>query len=143
MTDLSKGIIEIDGFEISSRTTSSDIIENLKNLNANRVMSKSGNVEIFTFKNVELLNGRFNVDATFIGKKIKHIKLFSHYDTNLSYEERFESDCKWLKSVLGEPHDVLTHTNSYYFNGLHIYSFIERDFSRNPADTHICCSYEG
>lgn len=143
MTDLSKGIVEINGFEIASDTTSFDIKSNLEGIYTNCATSKSGKVEIFTFKDVNLLGRRFDVDITFIRQKISDITLYSCFADNVSYDDRFNDDCEWLKNILGEPHDVLNHTNSYHYNGVHIYSFIERDLSRNPADTHITCNYEG
>ena len=56
MTDLSKGIIEIEGFEISASTTSNDIEENLKDACAFSVKSKNGRCEIFVFKKVFQVN---------------------------------------------------------------------------------------
>ena len=141
MTDLSKGIIEIEGIEINSDTTSTDIKTYLTNVYANCATSKSGKVDIFTFKNVILLGRRFDVDITFIREKISDIELTTCCSESLSYEERFKSNCDWLKSVLGEPDEIHNDGNSYYRNDKHIYSFIQRDLSRNPAETFIVCNY--
>lgn len=141
MTDLSKGIIEIEGIEINSDTTSTDIKTYLSNVYANCATSKDGTVEIFRFENITLSNECFKIKITFIREKMSHITLFSHIGENLSYEERFKANCDWLKSVLGEPDEIHNDGNSYYRNDKHIYSFIQRDLSRNPAETFIVCKY--
>lgn len=141
MTDLSKGIIEIEGFEISASTTSNDIEENLKDACAFSVKSKNGRCEIFVFKKVFILDNCFDIDITFIGQKLSDIRLTSNYSANFSYEERFVADCEWLKSILGEPTETNDDGNSYYFENIHLYSFIQRDLSRNPAETFIVCKY--
>ena len=143
MTDLKNGIIEINGFEINPNTTSFDIINNLKNVYSNRAVSKDGSCELFRFDVVRLLDKHFKVKITFVREKINNVQLFSLYGAPLTYEERFKADCEWLKSILGKPDEIHDDGNSYYCEGRHIYSFIQRDLSRNPAETFIVCKYNG
>ena len=143
MTDLSKGIIEIEGFEIHSSTMSAELNNRLGVLCHQHAVSKSGKVEIFIFKKVNILNRCFDADVTFIRQRLSEITLYSYYDNDLSYEGRFQADCEWLKNLLGEPMSVSDEDNTYYYDGLRIYSFIQRDLSRNPAETFICCKYGG
>jgi hypothetical protein len=142
MTDLSKGIIEIGGFVLDMNTTSADIKNKLNGLYANCATSKDGSVEIFRFKNIKLLDRYFEIMPTFFNQKLSDIQLIPYYADNLQYEERFQVDCEWLKNILGEPDKISDYTNSYYYEGIHIYSFIQRDLARSPAETFIVCSYE-
>ena len=103
MTDLTKGIVEIEGVEISANTVPADILNSLKTSIVNHAVSKNGKVEIFSFKRVKLLCRFFDVDVTFIGQRISDIEFYSYYDKDLSYAGRFKMDCEWLNSVLGEP----------------------------------------
>lgn len=141
MTDLSKGIIEVDGFEINSNTSSFELINEKKDNCAFYTITNDGNCELFRFENVEVFNKLFKVKITFIKQKLSEIKMFSYFDKPVSYEERFQADCAWLKDNLGEPSKINEDGNSYYYDGLHIYSFIQRDLSRNPAETYIVCKY--
>ena len=143
MTDLTKGIIEINGFEIGPNATSDDIKTKLDGIYVNRAVSKSGNVEVFSFKNIYLINRKFDIDVTFIDEKISTIELFSYHAEHLSYDERHKDDCYWLESILGTPSLIADSGHFYYFEGMRIYSFIQRDLSRNPAETFICCKYGG
>lgn len=142
MTDLKKGIIEIDGFQIGPDTTPADIKANLKDRYAFNATSKDGSGEMFRFENVTLLSRCFKVKTTFIHQKIREIKLISYNKERLSYEDCFNTDCEWLKGILGDPDEALEYMNSYRYKGIHIYSFIQRDLSRNPAETFITCCYD-
>lgn len=142
MTDLSKGIIEIGGFVFDVNTTSADIKNKLNGLYVNCAVSKDGSVELFRFENVKLFDRYFKIKLSFINQTISYIKLIPYYADDLQYEERYQANCDFLKSVLGEPDEVSEYTYSYHFEGVHIYSFIQRDLSRSPAETFIVCSYE-
>jgi len=143
MTDLRKGIIEINGVEIDANTTSIDIKNKLSDLYAHCAVSKDGSVEIFRFENIKLYDRCFKIKLNFINQKLKNIELFAYNTNNLSYEDRFVEECNWLENFLGKPHKLLNYISSYYYDKIHIYAFIERELSRNPADIHISCSYEG
>ncbi len=142
MTDLTKGIIEISGLVFDVNTTSTDLKNKLKGLYANRATSRDGSVELFRFENIKLLDRYFKIKPVFFNQKLSKIKLIPYYADNLNYEERFQADCEWLKNILGEPDEISDYTNSYYYEGIHIYSFIQRDLARSPAETFIVCSYE-
>ncbi len=141
MTDLRKGIIEIEGVEISANTTSLDIIENLKKSYANHATSKDGNCEIFVFKNIIVIDNSYDIDVTFINQKITNIQLFSLYDEKLSYEELFKADCEWLKKILGEP--TVTGSNGvvYEYGSIQIgANYFESD-GRSDSEEFIQINY--
>lgn len=141
MTDLSKGVVEINGISITATTTLSDM-EHVDDC-ADHIVSRNGKVEIFVFKHICLYGVHFDIDVTFINKKLSDIELRSNYEGSVHYEERFKSDCEWLRQALGEPTEVKENGIFYYYEGLRINSFIQLDLSRNPAETFITCKYGG
>ena len=142
MTDLSKGIIEIGGFVFDVNTTSTDVKNKLKGLYANHATSRDGSVELFRFENIKLLDRYFKIWATFINQTISSVELFPYCVNDLQYEERYQANCEWLKNILGNPDEVSEYTYSYNFEGIRVYSFIQRDLARSPAETLICLKYE-
>lgn len=141
MTDLTKGIIEIDGFEISKDTKPSEIKKLLNGRFDYHNVTPSGKSESFMFHNVCINNRLFSVNLYFYLGVLEDLRLNYMNEEGCSYERIFEQDCLWLKNNLGEPSKINEDGNSYYYNGLHIYSFIQRDLSRNPAEAYIVCKY--
>lgn len=141
MTDLSKGIIEINGYEISANTTPQQIELALSDVISFNAITKNKKGQGICLKNIFIYGRKFDMDLFFHLGKIDNAKLVAYNDSNLSYEERFIADCEWLKNIFGEPSEINEDGNSYYFEDIHIYSFIQRDLSRNPAETFIVCKY--
>ena len=90
MTDLSKGIIDINGFEINRNTTPIDIKNVLVSFIKNHVHLDDGEIDLFRFSNIQVINRLFNVKVYFISEKLSQIRLDSVNEDNLSFEKMFE-----------------------------------------------------
>ena len=141
MTDLRKGIIEINGVEIDANTTSIDIKNKLSDLYAHCAVSKNGSIEIFTFKNINLLNRFFDVDATFIRGKLKDIRLDCVDHIGLSFETLYRVDCEWLKNILGNPSQTGSNGVVYKFDSVQIGATNWENDGRSGPDEFIQISY--
>lgn len=140
MPDFKKGIIEINGIEIDRNTTLDDFRKSLSSI----IRHDIGDEEltnIWTY-DVRILDRFFRCKFSFYFGSIDYISLYLKDDIGISYEEKFKADCEWLKSILGKPDEVNDDGNTYFFDGIHIYSFIQRNLTRNPAETFIVCKYD-
>ena len=103
MTDLSKGIVEINGFKISKDTTPLEIKEHLKGLYVYHNVTPSGKSESFVFHNVHINNRTFSIKLYFYLNAPESIRFDATNEECYSFEQLFEQDRLWLKDFLGEP----------------------------------------
>ena len=141
MTDLAKGIVEINGYEIKPQTNPIDVENNLKGSYAYHVVSKNGKVHIFTFKNINVFDRRFDIDVTFVRQSLSTIELASCYGEDLSYVGRFKADCEWLKNVLGEPTQAGTNGVVYKFDSAQIGVTLWENDGRSGSNEIVQISY--
>ena len=141
MTDLSKGIIDVFGFEITRNTQPNEIEVALGDKIDANLCNKSKTVQGIYFKNVSILDRMYNLDVSFWDGKLKSIKLVCTSETYPSYEERFSADCKWFKSVLGEPTEEGKYGIVYEFEFVHVGASWWESDGRSGPDEYISISY--
>ena len=74
MTDLNKGIIEINGFDIDKDTTPLEIKECLKDLCVYHNITPTGKSESFVFRNVNINNRTFSIKLYFYLNTLESIR---------------------------------------------------------------------
>ena len=142
MTNLLKGIIEIDGFEIGPNTKPEEIENELASKIQYKATSKSGEVQIFAFKNVLIVGRSFAIDLTFIKERLSDIRLDYMNDECWSFKKRYDEDCRWLRDVLGEPTIIGSHQIAYKFDAVSVrVTHMEND-PRSGSDEWIDISFK-
>lgn len=141
MTDLKNGIIEINGFEISSKTKPNEVEQTLSNIIFDNGFTKSKKGQGIYLKNALIENQLFNADLFFYEGKLEDIKLISLHDTPLAYEERFKADCEWLKLILGEPTKTGSNGVVYIFDCVQIGATNWECDGRSGPDEYISISF--
>ena len=101
MTDLSKGIIEIDGIEINAETTPEKIKKIMPQKIIDNVYAQNGTAQGIFFNDEEILGKMFDSYLFFYRGQLKSIEL--HCSEEKTDKEQFKADCEWLKNILGEP----------------------------------------
>lgn len=101
MTDLSKGIIEIDGLLITAETTPEEIKKIVPQKIIDNVYADNRAAQGIFFNDEEILGKMFDSYLFFYRGELKSIEL--HCSKEKTDKEQFEADCEWLKDILGEP----------------------------------------
>ena len=141
MTDLKKGIIEINGFEINAKTTVNDIINNLIDFCAFKIVSEDASDAFFRFENVKLIDRTFKAKMYFYRSRLSHIELFSACGGKPSFEELFEEDCAWLRNVLGEPTKAGSNGVVFVFDAVQVGATLRECDGRTGPDEYIGVQY--
>lgn len=142
MTDLSKGVFEIDGFEINSETTPSEIKKRLKERYIYHNITPSGKSESFIFHNVNINNRVFSIKLYFYLKSLQNIRLDFMNSECYSFEQLFEQDLLWLKAILGEPTESGKFGSIYQYHKYKIGVTYRPNDGRCGADEFIDINYE-
>lgn len=103
MTDFKKGVVNINGLDISRNTPSADVLEKLGGICTKHFKTTSGIIENFHFENIEVLDRRFNIFVNYVMHEISFIVLVSQSNDEITEAERHEKDKQWLNKLLGEP----------------------------------------
>lgn len=133
MTDLSKGIIEIEGVTLSKNTTINDLA---RIDNPNVVIERTPRGHIYAKFLNPITSGGVDmyVDVAFyIDEDVPEIKLFpsvnSDEDTSITVSEhRLQASKKWLKSMIYEvPVTDCKEGIGYIFDDCKVIAFIQKD----------------
>ena len=142
MTDLSKGIIEINGFEITKDTTPLEIKNELSFMIKNHVHLDDGEIDLFRFSKIKILDRYFNVKTYFVSGKLSQIRLDSLNGESASFEVLFERDCEWIKTILGEASISGKNGVVYAFDKFQIGVTYQPNDGRCGTDEFIDLHYE-
>lgn len=131
MTDLKNGIIEIDGFEITNKTTKQELLEHYGN-----AVSSASSAYIVDLMQLSVVDNT-HFGATFFfheNNKISGIKLVPYiqyaseeWDRTGQQEERRCFCDKWLFAKLGESHKIINGDIEYTFSSSRISCFSNYD----------------
>lgn len=141
MTDLTKGIIDILGFEITPNTQAHEIEKALADKMDANLFSKNKKVQGIYFKNISILERTFNVDISFWDGKLKSIRLDYADHVGLPFETIYKADCEWLKSILGEPTQTGSNGIVYKFDSIQVGATNWESDGRSGPDEYIQISY--
>ena len=142
MTDLSRGIIEINGFDIDKDTTPFEIKERLKDLCVYHNITPSGKSESFVFHNVHINNRIFSIKLYFYLNMLESIR-FDYTNTECySFEQLFEQDRLWLKDILGEPSESGKFGSVYRYSNHTVGVTYQLNDGRCGTDEFIDMYYE-
>ena len=103
MTDLRKGIVNINGLDISGNTPSTEVFDKLESVCSGYLKTESGVFEVFLFEKIEISNKKFSVLVHYIMNQLSHIALVSDSNEDATEAERHQEDVEWLNELLGEP----------------------------------------
>lgn len=103
MTDLRKGIVNINGLDISRNTPSTEVFDKLESVCSSYLKTESGVFEVILFENIEISNKKFSVLVHYVMNQLSHITLVSNSNEDATEEERHKEDIEWLNKLLGEP----------------------------------------
>ena len=142
MTDLSKGIIEIDGIEINACTSPEEINNRLSSRYVSHLVSPSGKSESFSFHGVLVNNRLFSIELYFYFGQLESIRLDYMNEECYSFKQRFEQDCLWLKSALGKPSCEGKFGIVYKYPGHRIGVTYQLNDGRCGTDEFIDVTYE-
>lgn len=142
MTDLSKGILEIDGFEIDKDTMPLEIKRKLSSIIKNHVHLDDGEIDLIRFSKIKILDRYFNIKTYFISGKLSQIRLDSLNEEGISFEELFERDCEWIKNILGEASASGKNGVVYVFDKYQIGVTYQPNDGRCGTDEFINLNYE-
>lgn len=142
MTDLNKGIIEINGFEINKDTTPLEIKNKLSSIIKNHVHLDDGKVDLFRFSKIKIIDRCFNIKIYFVSDKLSQIRLDSKNEDCASFEELFERDCEWIKTILGEASILGKNGVVYAFDKFQISVTYQPNDGRCGTDEFINLHYE-
>ena len=142
MTDLSKGIIEINGFDIDKDTTPLEIKNKLSSIIKNHVHLDDGEVDLFRFSKIKILSRSFNIKIYFVSGKLSQIRLDSPNEDCASFETLFERDCEWIKNILGEASILGKNGVVYAFDKFQISVTYRQNDGRCGTDEFINLHYE-
>ena len=134
MTDLSKGIIELEGIVLSRNTKASDFVE-LSNPNIKVTISKRGHTYVKFLKPLTANGVEMYVEVNcYKDSDTPEIVLFPNIPTELvgKFDEiakyKIEASKKWLKSMVeATPTTDCEIGTSYHLIDVHITSFIRED----------------
>lgn len=141
MTDLTKGIIEINGFEINPETQSYEIEKLLAEKITSNMFTKSKKGQGIFFENIPILGRNFNLDLFFYLGKLDNIRLDYTNEECLSFEELFVTDCQWLRDILGEPAQTGTNGVVYQFGSVQVGVTNLASDGRSGPDEFVKISY--
>ena len=142
MTDLSKGIIVINGFEINKDTTPLEVKEHLKDLYIFHNVTPSGKSESFVFRNVHINNRIFSIKLYFYLNALESIRFNYTNEECYSFEQLFEQDRLWLKDILGEPSVSGKFGNVYIYSNHRVGVTYQPNDGRCGTDEFIDLNYE-
>ena len=145
MTDLTKGIIEIDGFVITPKTNKNDLIntyrDKLSPISADKMIRFNRLFNIYG----SLFGCLFCFDDEY---EIQSLKLtpFIEYkseegDRTGQQEERREFCDKWLFDRLGAPHKILNRDIEYSYTNIRISCFSNYDIHHGANAGYIVIEY--
>lgn len=142
MTDLMKGIIEIDGYEINAKTTTEDVENNLKGSYSKYVFVPSEGRKYFVFKHKNILDKNFIVSLVFVDKKLSFIEFtFSHKFNITDNDSKTYVD--WIKKILGEPTQDKNSYVIYDYPDVSVGAIDYGYFIMDDADGFIKIEYKG
>ena len=143
MTDFTKGIIDICGYEITTTTTPEDIEKNLngKWCSYNITTDKVG--KFIRFKNIELYGKNiYKIKLYFYNNNLKEIDFSINYDEAKCVKDYFECDCRWLKSILGEPTKKGATFVDYIYSNFYISAYYVECNGRQGEDNKLVMRFE-
>lgn len=103
MTDLKKGIVNINGLDISRNTPSMEVFNKLESICSSYLKTESGVFEVYLFENIDISNKKFSVLVHYVMNQLSHIALVSYSNEDATEAERHQEDIEWLNKLLGEP----------------------------------------
>lgn len=142
MTDLSKGVLDIDGFEIDKDTTPSEIKNELSPIIKNHVHLDDSEIDLIRFSKIKILDRYFNIKIYFISGKLSQIRLDSLNEECISFEELFKRDREWIKDILGEASASGKNGVAYVFDKYQIGVTYQPNDGRCGTDEFIDLNYE-
>lgn len=141
MTDLTKGIIDINGFEISAKTTPKEVLNNLANTWVFKIVSEDGSDAFFRFENIKVLGRTFKIKVTFLHGELKSVRLDYTEHAGLPFKTLFTMDCEWLREILGNPTEIGSNGVVYKFDSVQIGVTNFESDGRCGADEFVQISY--
>ena len=131
------------GIEITPNTTPEDVEKHLKDKWDFYALSSKKTRRLYCFKGVVLYEKIFySVDLTFYNDKLDDVQFFINYDEAKTIRDYFEYDCKWLKSILGEPTQKGENFVDYIYDKFYISAYhIECD-GRQGEDNKLVMRFE-
>ena len=129
-------------FDINKDTTPLEIKNKLSSIIKNHVHLDDSEIDLFRFSKIKILGRSFNVKIYFVSGKLSQIRLDSPNEDCASFEELFERDCKWIKTILGEASISGKNGVVYAFDKFQISVTYQPDDGRCGADEFINLHYE-
>ena len=142
MTDLKNGIIKINGFEINKDTTPLEINNELPSIIKNHVHIDDGEIDLFRFSKIKILDRYFNIKTYFVSGKLSQIRLDSLNEDCASFETLYKRDCEWIKTILGEASILGKNGVVYAFDKFQISVTYHPNDGRCGTDEFIKLHYE-
>lgn len=144
MNDLRNGVLDINGFEINKDVLPSQIVNSLKEHIVYHNVTPSGKSESFIFRNICIYDRFFDAKLYFYLGQLEDIRLDSccKSGNTRTFEEKFQNDCCWLKSILGTPTAEGQYGIAYKNGDVHIGVSYQPDNGRSGPDAFISLLFE-